>query len=42
MRTDPKSDFCLVCFSDHLPDHPSESDTMADGAQDIAACNSTR
>lgn len=25
----------------HLPDHPTESDTMADGAQDVTARDST-
>lgn len=25
----------------HLPDHPPESDAVADGAQDLAACHST-
>lgn len=28
-------------FPDHLPDHPTEPDTMADGAQDLAACDPT-
>lgn len=42
MPTEPWFNFCHVCFfSDHLPDHTSEPDTMADGAQDLPACHST-